>query len=140
MADRVVSVSFERDARILPLHPLVERIVKKEIRQHGTDDSPLRGPSFPVNQGPVRHAHRRPQPPFQVEQNPWAVRVPPHGSHQEVPIDLIEETLDVQIEHPVISPATLPSLDEGIMRRLPWPISIGIPVETPVPGSAPGAA
>ena len=39
MADRVVSVAFERDGRILPLHPEIERIVKKEIRQHGTDDA-----------------------------------------------------------------------------------------------------
>ena len=44
-------LSFKRDARILPLHPIVERIVNEEIRQHGTDDSPLRGPSLPVKPG-----------------------------------------------------------------------------------------
>src|ERR1700712_2683992 len=107
MADRVVSVAFERDGRILPLHPEIERIVKKEIRQHGTDNSPLWSPALTVNKVPIRHTHRRSQPPFKVEQNPWAVRVPPHRSHQEVPIDFIEEALDVEVEHPVTRPATL---------------------------------
>ena len=115
MADRVISIAFERDGWMFPLHPKIERIVKKEIRQHGTDDSPLRRPSLSVNQSPIRDAYGRPQPPFKVEQNPWAVRVPPHRSHQEVPIDLIEETLDVEVEHPVIRPATLPGFDQGVV-------------------------
>jgi site-specific DNA recombinase len=58
----------------------------------------------------------RPQPPFKVEQNPRAVRVPSHRFHQEVPIDLIEETLDVEVEHPVMCPATAPGFDEGVVR------------------------
>ena len=66
---------------------------------------------------------------YKVEQNPWAIRVPPHSSHQKVPIDLIEETLDVEIKHPVMSPATLPCLDQRIMRRLPRPISVGVSVK-----------
>ena len=48
--------------------------------------------------------------------HPWAIRMQPHSSHQEVPIDLIEETLDVEVEHPVMNPTTLPSFDEGIVR------------------------
>jgi hypothetical protein len=111
----VVGVAFERDGWIFPLHPEIERIVEKEIRQHGADNSPLRGTAPSVNQVPIRHAHGRPQPPFKVEQNPWAVRVPSHSPHQEVPIDFIEETLDVEVEHPVISPATLPGFGEGVM-------------------------
>src|SRR5271163_1734426 len=62
MADSVVGISFERDGRILPSHPTIERIVKKEIRQHRADDSPLRAASLSANQGPIRHAHRRPEP------------------------------------------------------------------------------
>src|SRR5665213_1921545 len=115
MTDRVVSVAFERDGWIFPLHPEIERIMKKEVRQHGTDNSALRGSALPGNQGPIRHTHGRSQPPFKVEQNPWAFRVPPHRSHQEVPIDLIEETLDVEVEHPVMRPATLPGFDQGVV-------------------------
>jgi hypothetical protein len=114
MADRVVSVAFERDGRILPLHPEIELIVKKEIRQHGTDNGPLRRPARPVNQVPIWHAHGRPQPPFKVEQNPWTVRVPPHRSHQVVP-DFIEETPDVEVEHPVVNTATMPDFGQGVV-------------------------
>jgi len=53
----------------------------------------------------------------------------PHHSHQEVPIDLIEETFDVEVEHPVMRPATLPDFDQGVVCGLPGPISIGIPVK-----------
>ncbi len=111
------------------MHPAIERIMKKEICQHRTNDSSLRGASLPVNQVPIRHAHRCLQPPLQIEQHPWAFRVSPHGSHQKFPVNLIEETLDVEVEYPVRSPTTPPGFGEGIMRGLPGPISIGVPVE-----------
>ena len=38
MADGVVGVAFERDVRELPVHPAIERIMKKKVRQHGTDN------------------------------------------------------------------------------------------------------
>src|SRR3954451_24320967 len=116
MADRVVGVAFERDVWVFPLHPEIERVAKKQVRQYGTDHSPLRGSSVSVNQAPVRQAPRRAQPPLKVEQHPWPVRVPPHGSHQEFPIDLVEEALDIKVDDPVIRPAPLLSFDEGIMR------------------------
>ena len=118
----------------------IERVVKKEIRQNGTYNSPLRGPALSVNQGPIRHAHGRPKPPFKVEQNPLAFRMPTHRSHQEVPIDFIEEALDVEVEHPVVRPTT--AVGPRPVRRAP--ISLDDihrnPGETPVPGSAPGIA
>src|SRR3954470_23703810 len=57
MADGVIGVAFKRDVRELPVHPAIERIVKKKIRQHRTDNRALRTSSFPVYQGSVRHAH-----------------------------------------------------------------------------------
>ena len=38
MADRVVCIAFERDAREFPLRPAVERVVKNEIGQHWATD------------------------------------------------------------------------------------------------------
>ena len=38
VADSVIGIALERDVRVLPLHPSIERVVKKEIRQHGADD------------------------------------------------------------------------------------------------------
>jgi len=66
---------------------------------------------------------------LKVEEHPFAIRVSPHGPHQEFPIDVIEKALDVEIEHPVIVPASLPGHAEGIVCRFLRPISIGVLVE-----------
>jgi len=52
-----------------------------------------------------------------------------NGLHQEFPVNLVEETLDVEVEHPIRSPAALPGFDESVVRGPPRPISIGIPVK-----------
>jgi hypothetical protein len=38
------------------------------------------------------------------------------GLEQKLPIDAIEEALDVEIEHPVVTPAALASLVHGSDR------------------------
>src|SRR5882757_3307210 len=43
--------------------------------------------------------------------------------------DAIEEALDVEIEHPVVTPAALASLVHGIDRRFAGPVAIGVGVE-----------
>jgi len=116
MADGVVGVAFERDIRELPVHPAIERIVKKKIRQHGTDNRALRAASFPVHQGSVRHAHRCLEPPLEIQKHPCAVGVSAHRPHQKSPIDFVEETFDVEVQHPVTAPASLARHGQGIMR------------------------
>ena len=115
---------------MLPSHPAIERIVKKKIRQHWADDRPLRGPPFSVHQGPIRHAYGRLEPSLKVEKHPFAVRVPSHGSHQEVPVDLIEEALDIKVKHPVMVPTSPSGHAQCLVRRFPWTISIGILVKS----------
>lgn len=115
---------------MLPPHPAIERIVKKKIRQHWADDRPLRGPPFSVHQGPIRHAYGRLEPSLKVEKHPFAVRVPSHGSHQEVPVDLIEEALDIKVKHPVMVPTSPSGHAQCLVRRFPWTISIGILVKS----------
>jgi hypothetical protein len=41
----------------------------------------------------------------------------------------LTKALDVEVEHPIRSPTTLPGFDEGVVRGPPRPISIRIPVE-----------
>ena len=94
---------------MFPLHPLVERVVKKKIRQHRADNRTLRGSPFSADQGSVRHAHGRLEPSLNIQQHPFAVRVTAHGSHQKFPVDSVEETLDVEVENPVPLPTSLPS-------------------------------
>src|SRR5262245_17450010 len=47
----------------------------------------------------------------------------------QLPIDAIEEALDVEIEHPVIAPAALASLVHSLDRRFAGPVAIGVDVE-----------
>jgi hypothetical protein len=39
VANPIIRITLKRDLRKIPLHPLVERIMQKEIRKEGTDDS-----------------------------------------------------------------------------------------------------
>src|SRR5207302_6257438 len=80
MADSIIGVSLERDVRVLPLHPTVERIVKKKVSQYRADYRARRGPSFPADQGPVRHAHGCLEPSLNIQQHPFAVGVMAHGA------------------------------------------------------------
>src|SRR5205814_3783154 len=109
MADSIIGVSLERDVRVLPLHPTIERIVKKKVSQYRADYRALRGSSFPADQGPVRHAHGCLEPSLNIQQHPFAVGVMAHGAHQKFPINSLEETFDIEVKHPVPSPTTLPT-------------------------------
>src|SRR5690349_6585370 len=70
VADRIIGIALEGDARMVPPHPHVERVMEKEIRQEGTDDPALRRSSFPADEAAVRHLNGRSQPSFEVEQHP----------------------------------------------------------------------
>jgi hypothetical protein len=42
---------------------------------------------------------------------------------QKLPVDAIEEALDVEIKHPVVAPAALAGLCHGINRRFAGPVT-----------------
>src|SRR5262249_53557762 len=105
--DRIIRVTFEWDVWMIPSHPVVERIVEKQIREHGTDYCPLRRSFLTANQCPIRHKDRRFQPPLHVQQHPRAFRVSPYGTHQKFMIDFIEEAFDIEIQHPIVPPTSL---------------------------------
>src|ERR1022692_3964768 len=44
-------------------------------------------------------------------------------------IDVVEETLDIQVNHPVKLPASLPRLPHCIQSRLPRPVAVRIRME-----------
>src|SRR5947207_2662144 len=75
VTDDVVRVSLERNVRISPRHPYVERVVQEQVRQQGTDDSTLWRSRRAWDDAPILHLHRRLQPAFDIEQHPRAVRV-----------------------------------------------------------------
>jgi len=101
MADSIICVTFELHVRIFPAHPEIERVVKKRFANTGLTTAPC---GVPFSDGSIVHPACKPAPSatLKVEEHPFAIRVSPHGPHQEFPIDVIEKALDVEIEHPVI--------------------------------------
>ena len=116
VAEDVVRVALDGDARILPSHPAVDHRVQKPIGQQWADDRSLRRALFPFSHPSIRHAHGCLEPPLDRAPPPFAVRVPAQHSSQEFPIEGLEDTLASEITHPVIPPATLARYRQGLLR------------------------
>src|SRR5262245_33357651 len=129
MADRIIGIALERNVRILPSHPCIERIMQKEIRQDRAYDPTLWCASLPRDEASIRHLYGGFQPSFDVEKHPRAIRVFADRTHQQIAVDSIEEALDVEIQNPRMTPATLPCHADRIECRLAGPITIGVLVE-----------
>jgi len=55
--------------------------------------------------------------------------VTPDGLEHQLPVDAVEETLDVDVEHPVVAPTALPSRVHRIDGRFAGPVAVGVDVE-----------
>ena len=95
--DHIVRVALERDRRILPDEPHVERVVQEDVRQHGRDRRALRATAIPGLQGAVLQLQRRFEPPLNVEQDPPQIGVVSYRSQNERVVERVEERLQVQI-------------------------------------------
>ena len=93
MDDRIVRIALERDARISPLHPEIERVMQEEIGQQRTDDTALRRALRPLLHGAVRPLHRGTQPPRNVQPDPRHVRVVRDGALDQVMIETDQRSL-----------------------------------------------
>ena len=128
-SDDVVRVALEWNVRIGSRHPHVERVMQKQVRQQRTDYTSLRRSCGARNNAAVLHLLRRFQPALDVEQHPRAVCMMTDSPEQQLPIDAVEEAFDIEIEHPVVTPAALTSCAHGIERRSAGPVAIGVGVE-----------
>src|SRR6202022_1746669 len=95
----------------------------------GSGDPSLRSSRRARHNAAVLHLHRRLQPAFDIEQHPRAVRMLTDRLEHQLPIDAVEVTFDVDVEHPVVSPASLTGLMDGIDRRSAGPVAIRVGVE-----------
>ena len=71
------------------------------------------------------------------EARPWAVGMVANRLEQPLPIDAVKIALDINIEHPVRSPATLSGSSGGRRSPSAGAVSIGVIVEDGAPGWAP---
>jgi hypothetical protein len=117
VADDVVGIPLKRNTGKSPLQPYIEHIVQKQISQKGANDAALWRSPFPRYKTAIIQRRGRLQPTFDVEQHPPAMRVLAHRTKQELPVDVVEEALDIEIENPVEAPATLTCDSDRIDRR-----------------------
>ena len=101
----------------------------EQVRQDRRDRRPLRSSLASLLKGAVRVLERGGQPPLHIQQHPAGVGDRLDRLDHEVPRHLVEELLDVEIDHPVVLPAPLPTCRERLMGRLARPVAIGVRVE-----------
>ncbi len=116
MADCIIGIAFERNARKHPTHPRIEGVMQKKICQQRAYHSTLRCSGFPFLDSPIGHLHRSLQPSLDVQQDPGLLTMLPKRSHQKGMIDRVEKAFDVEIQSPVIVSAPLARLLDRQMR------------------------
>ena len=94
-------------------------------RERGT----LRSSLDPPGKRAIGLLNRGDQPPLHIEQNPWQIGVPADCSENRIVRHVVEETLDIKIDHPWVPPATLLARLYRVQRRPPWAIAVGILME-----------
>src|SRR5262249_16631602 len=57
MRDDIIGITLERDGRVFPLHPGIERIMQEEIRKDGAATTALRHPLSPLDEGAILPLH-----------------------------------------------------------------------------------
>ncbi len=125
----IIRVALKRDARVLPRHPHIERVVHECVHQQRGDWRPLRGTSLPSNKSSIGHLHRRFQPPLDVQQNPPLLGVMSYRFEQQIMRHAVEERSDVKIQHPTLRPAASASHSQCVMGITPRTIAVAVGVE-----------
>src|ERR1700751_502739 len=71
----VIGIPTPGKVGICPRHPKIERVMHKQIRENRADDTSLRRAACTLYRCAVLAFHWRFQPPFDVEQHPFALHV-----------------------------------------------------------------
>jgi hypothetical protein len=69
---------------------------------------------------------RRFEPSLDIQNDPLALGVFPHRAQQQFVRDVIEQTFDIELKQPIVSPASLPGYGNCVKGRFLGPISVGI--------------
>jgi hypothetical protein len=94
VADRIVSITFEGNAVMIPAHPHIERVVQKEVSQQRTDYAALWRSLFPRDETAILHLDGCLEPSLNIKQRPRAVGMFTDRPHQQIVLDAVERILD----------------------------------------------
>jgi hypothetical protein len=122
MADKVIRVPFEWDVGKVSPHPLVQ----EQIRKAGAYHSALWSSRCARYVAPILHLYWSLQPAFDVEKHPKTARMFSDRLQKQLLVNAIEVAPYVDVEHPVVLPASPTSLLDCLNRRPAWPVSIGV--------------
>jgi hypothetical protein len=122
----VIGIAAEPHAAKVATYQTVKRILQKQIGQQRTNDTTLRGALRPFHQLAVRHLHWHFQPTLNVQQDPWRLTVLSERTHKQFVVDVVKQTFDIELDYPVVFPASPPHHGNRIVRRAPGTIAIEI--------------
>jgi site-specific DNA recombinase len=106
-----------------PVRPEDSGVDRSYLLRSGSNDAPLRGASLTRHQRPLRSFHRRCQPALDVQKNPRDSAVLSERSQEQLVINVVEQTFDVELDDPVVVPASPPHQRHRIQGRTPWSIA-----------------
>lgn len=109
-----------------PRHPEIKCIVHEEVGEDRAHRTPLWGAAASLDYRSILLHHRRCQPSFDVEQRPCTRHMFPDGPQQELVIDVVEQSFDVELYNPIVLPAPLSRDAYGIESRFAGSVAIGI--------------
>ncbi len=89
----------------------------------------LRRAFIPIQQCAIRLLHRSFQPPFNVQKYPSTIGMFPHRPHHQLVVKIVEKPLNVEVYHPITSPAPFPRCPYRIQCRFPRTMPVGIRME-----------
>jgi hypothetical protein len=115
MDDNIVCVPLKWDAGEVLCHPLIEREMQEHVGKHRTGHTALRSTPMALLNPSTRELNISLQPTLNVQQYPPAVREPLDRTQHQLMIKTVEERPDIEIQNPIICPATTPSLFDRLV-------------------------
>src|SRR5512136_2736532 len=120
----VIRVPLKRYARKTPRHPFIQGVMQKQVRQQRRDDSALWCPLAPWCLVALLILSGSFEPPLNVEHYPLLLGLLAHCPHHQVMGNVVEKAFDIQIQNPIIPPASLPGSSHRLLRGLERPVSV----------------
>jgi hypothetical protein len=90
LRDDILGLTLERDRRMFPLPPGIERRMQDEIRKDRADTPTLRPPLSPLAEGAILTLHGGLEPPCHRQEAPGTGRVLPERPQQQRMITVVK--------------------------------------------------
>ncbi len=110
MHDHIVGVPLKRNVGEVLCHPLIKREMQKHVGKHRTGHATLRRALTALLNSSTRKLNVSLQPTLNVQQHPSAIRKPLDRTHHQRVINAVEERPNIEIQNPIMLPASTPGL------------------------------